>query len=383
MTKETGTSLVRRDQGALAATDPDSTMLRPHALAALGRRLLAHDSYTSEALVELLDRVSHASLAQVTMGLSPASLAGAYLDWAAHLSYAPGKRLQLSEAAVRKWMQIQVFALNCILSAGRAECPVQPAPHDRRFAGEEWQKWPFNVFAQSHLLAQQWWQVATTGVPGVSAQHERVLQFGARQILDVFAPSNFVATNPEILAYTAQQGGQNFVRGLQNFLEDWDRQASGRPPVGAENYLPGREVAVTPGKVVFRNRLIELIQYSPTTPNVRAEPILIVPAWIMKYYILDLSPNNSMIKHLVDNGHTVFCISWHNPGSEDRELSLDDYRRLGVMAALDAVQQIVPDTKVHGVGYCLGGTLLAIAAAALARNEGTPFASLTFLAAQI
>lgn len=390
MTTPKGTSLVRRDDSVATTQAPTedpshaSAVLRPHApLEAIGRRLLEHDSYTSEALVDLLDRVSHASLAQVTMGLSPASLAGAYLDWAAHLSFAPGKRMQLSEAAVRKWLQIQVFALNCMLSGGKAECPAEPTPHDRRFTSEEWQTWPFNLFAQSHLLAQQWWQVATTGVPGVSAQHERVLQFGARQILDVFAPSNFVATNPEILAYTAKQGGQNFIRGLQNFLDDWDRQVSGRPPAGAENFLPGREVALTPGKVVFRNRLIELIQYSPTTPNVRAEPILIVPAWIMKYYILDLSQQNSMIKYLVDSGYTVFCISWHNPTSEDRDLGLDDYRRLGVMEALDAVQQIVPDKQVHGVGYCLGGTLLSIAAAALSRNDHMPFASLTFLAAQI
>ena len=341
------------------------------------------DSYTSTAFADLLNRTAHASLAKFTMGLSPASLTAAYFDWLIHLMAAPGKQLELTEKAIRKLMRLQHYMLVCATHQGHAETCIESLPQDNRFAGEAWQQWPFNVLYQSHLLAQQWWHIATTGVPGVSEHHERVLEFTARQILDVFAPSNGLLTNPEVLAKAQRENGQNFVRGFENFMEDWERAIASKPPVGAENFLPGKHVAVTPGKVVFRNRLMELIQYAPDTDKVRPEPILIVPAWIMKYYILDLSPHNSLIKFLVGQGYTVFAISWKNPDPSDRDLGINDYRELGIMDALKAIAAIVPDQKVHAAGYCLGGTLLSIAAAATAGNSHSPFRSLTFLAAQI
>ncbi|HRX37531.1 MAG TPA: alpha/beta fold hydrolase, partial [Aestuariivirga sp.] len=175
---------------------------------------------------------------------------------------------------------------------------------------------------------------------------------------------------------------RNFFDGFDNWREDMRRQIQKKPPVGAENFVPGKDVAVTPGKVVFRNHLIELIQYKPATKAVRAEPLLIVPAWIMKYYILDLSPQNSMVKYLTEQGFTVFMISWRNPTADDHDLSLGDYRRMGIMDALNAISTICPERKIHAAGYCLGGTLLSIAAAAMAREDDRRLASVSLLAAQ-
>ena len=258
-----------------------------------------------------------------------------------------------------------------------------PLPQDHRFDNADWRSPPFDSIYQSFLLTQQWWHNAMTGVRGVTRQHENMVAFATRQMLDVWSPSNFVATNPEVLRATWGRGGMNLLAGACNFLEDTERLVSGKKPVGADAFEPGRNVAVTPGKVVFRNRLIELIQYSPTTPQVRPEPILVVPAWIMKYYILDLSPANSLVRYMVGRGFTVFMISWKNPGPEERELTFDEYRTLGVMAALDAIRAIVPDRKVHAAGYCLGGTLLSIAAAAMARDGDDRLATTTFFAAQM
>jgi polyhydroxyalkanoate synthase len=235
---------------------------------------------------------------------------------------------------------------------------------------------------QSFLFYQQWWHNATTGVRGVTPQHEEIVRFTVRQILDAVSPSNFLWTNPEVLRVTLEEGGANFQRGFQNFVEDVERAVLERKPVGTEQFKVGRDVAVTPGKVIYRNRLVELIQYAPATPDAYAEPVLIIPAWIMKYYILDLSPHNSLVRFLVERGHTVFMVSWKNPGVAERDLGMDDYLELGALRTLDAVRAVVPGRKVHAVGYCLGGTLLAIAAALLARERHEVLKSITLLAAQ-
>ena len=330
---------------------------------------------------DIVDRAFHATMARLTGGLSPAALAGAYLDWAAHLSLSPGKQIQLAEKAYRKWTRLTHYCACCALQASAEPC-IEPLPQDKRFAAAEWRSWPYDFVYQSFLLQQQWWHNATTDVDGVTRQHGRAVEFASRQILDVFAPSNFVATNPVVLKHTLEKGGANLVRGFQHLVEDWLRATGGKPPIGAEAFRVGRDVAVTPGKIVYRNRLIELIQYAPASDRVRPEPILIVPAWIMKYYILDLSPANSLVRYLVEQGFTVFMISWKNPTAEDRDLGMEDYRTLGVMAALEAVTTIVPNQRVHAAGYCLGGTLLSIAAAAMARDGDSRLQSISLFAAQ-
>ena len=375
-----------REPGRSLALSPAAPIVGPRETAEPAfkgwRRDVEEDSFATTAWTDVVDRSLHASLAYFTAGLSPAALGSAYLDWATHLAASPGKQAQLAVKAARKTVRLARWAAQCAMEGGTSEPCIEPLPQDHRFVGEAWQSWPYNLLYQSFLLQQQWWHNATTSVRGVTTQHENVVDFMSRQVLDMVSPFNYLPTNPELMQQTMREGGWNLVRGARNFVEDWTRAINEKKPVGAEAFEVGKNVAVTPGKVVFRNRLIEVIQYAPTTPKTRPEPVLIVPAWIMKYYILDLSPANSLVKYLVDQGFTVFMISWKNPDPEDRDLGMEDYRKLGVMAALDAVTAIVPDERVHTVGYCIGGTLLSIAAAAMARDGDERLKSVTLFAAQ-
>lgn len=339
------------------------------------------DPDESERQAYTLDRLFNAGIGKGSQGLSPAAVSLASFDWLAHLASHPGKQYALADQAMRNLMSFQAYAFSRMTGTCPQPC-VQPWPGDDRFADEHWQRWPYDLLHQGFLLTQQWWHDATTGVRGVTQHHEDVVNFLGRQVLDFYSPSNYLPTNPEVLNRTMQEGGANLVRGMANALEDLERQINSKMPVGGEHWQVGENLACTPGKVVYRNRIMELIQYEPTTKTVYPEPLLIVPAWIMKYYILDLAPEKSMIEYLVGKGHTVFVISWKNPGSEDRDLGMANYRREGVMEALDAVNAIVPERKVHAVGYCLGGTLLMLAAAAMARDGDERLASMTLLAAQ-
>ena len=330
-----------------------------------------------------LDPPFHAAMARLSSSNSSASAALAFTDWFIHLAHSPGRRMDLAHLAFDQARRFGDYALSCA-RGGAADAPacVEPKPGDRRFAEPQWQTIPFNLIHQSFLLTEQWWMAATRGVWAVEPHHENKISFLARQWLDLISPGNYIATNPVVLEQTASENGANLMRGLQHWLEDAQRQLAGAPPVGAEGYEVGRNLATTPGRVVLRNDLMELIQYEPRTGKVHPEPVLIVPAWIMKYYILDLAPGSSLVAYLLEQGHTVYCISWKNPKAEDRNIGFDDYRRLGLMAALDSVGTLQPGRKVHAVGYCIGGTLLAIGAAAMARDGDARLASLTLFAAQ-
>ncbi len=336
------------------------------------------DSNAKTNIARDLDRAAHAQMGQLTSGLSPVSMMDAFSDWWIHLAISPGKCLELTTKAADHWMRLNQQALNCMQV--QSEPCVAPLPQDRRFRAEHWQQWPYALIYQTFLLNQEWWQCATTDVPGVDKHHENQITFAMRQILDVYSPSNFLLTNPEVQQAAFKSGGATLMQGARHRAEDGMRLLTKKPLPGTEKFRPGHEVAITPGKVVFRNHLIELIQYTPQTATVFAEPILMVPSWILKYYILDLSSDNSMVKYLLEKGHTVFMVSWRNPNASDRDLGLNDYLKTGVMAAIDAVSEIVPQRKIQAVGYCLGGTLLGMAAALMARSKDDRLKSLTLLA---
>jgi len=329
-----------------------------------------------QELVGQIDRHVQGKMGQMMGGISPIQTTLVYLDWLSHLMISPGKQLDVIKGTLEDAQDAAFKLMQADTQGG------EPGRDDPRFASPGWQQWPYNLYAQGFQVMERAWDRATHGVPGLNHKSEDVATFAARQWMDVFSPSNLPWLNPDVLKTTQTELGANLWRGSQNWLDDLHRIVHKLPPAGVEAFRVGESVAATPGKVVLRNDLIELIQYSPSTDKVYAEPILIVPAWIMKYYILDLSPHNSLVKYLVDQGHTVFMISWKNPTSVDRNKGMEDYRVDGVMAAINTVSQIVPDRQIHSVGYCLGGTMLQIAAATMGREKDNRLASMTLFAAQ-
>lgn len=340
------------------------------------------DAERERGYYEILDRSLQVALSRFTHGISPAALMLAFFDWYSHLAIHPAKQIRLVELHQENFWHLIRQYLGHLTGDPRGEYCVLISPQDKRFTDERWQAFPYNYIYESFLMMQQWWHEAATNVRGVSRHHQEVVDFTLRQILDMLSPSNSSLTNPEIQDATVLQHGENFLRGYDNFIEDLSRVYANKPPIGSENFVIGKNIAVTSGKVIYRNRLIELIQYAPLTDKVHPEPILITSAWIMKYYILDLTPKHSLIKYLVKKGHTVFCISWKNPKKKDHALSMQDYLDLGIKSALDIVSAVVPHQKIHLLGYCLGGTLAAITTASMTRDNDNRLATLTLLAAQ-
>ncbi|MDX5400991.1 MAG: alpha/beta fold hydrolase [Rhodobacterales bacterium] len=329
-----------------------------------------------------LDRSVMAAMAQVTGGVSPHAVADAWTDWWLHMARAPGRQLELIEKAQQNTLRLMQH--NAAAMMGKTEdVPFTPKANDTRWTHPDWAKPPFSQWQQGFLAVQDWWDHATDDLRGLRHKSAERTGFMMRQMLDTVAPSNFPALNPEILEKTVETRGRNLAEGAAHLAADMVQTLTQAKRPIPEDYALGRHLACTPGKVVFRNDIMELIQYSPQTDEVHPEPVLIVPAWIMKYYILDLSPENSLIRYLVAQGFTVFCISWCNPTADQADLSLEDYRKRGVMAALQAINAIVPGRKVHANGYCLGGTMLAIAAASMARDGDDRLASVTLMAAQV
>jgi len=327
-----------------------------------------------------IDRLLHAGTARLTGGVSLIGLGLAWFDWASHLLTSPGRQAELMRNASVDVMR-QFDSTVGELSGQSHTTAMEYA--DRRFNSPNWKKPPYSILVQNFRAVEQWWDEAFK-IHGVSGRHQALLAFLARQYLDIFSPTNGFLTNPDIVRRTVETNGVNLFNGWLNAIDDVAASALAREKSRkAQISSIGNEVATSKGAVVARTRIAEIIQYTPTTSKVHQEPIVIVPAWIMKYYILDLPKQNSLVRYLVDQGFTVFMVSWKNPDQEDRDVSLDDYRTLGVLAAIDAAIKITGAEKVHGTGYCLGGTLLAIAAAAMARDGDRRLKTLSLFASQI
>ncbi|KTD05403.1 PHA synthase [Fluoribacter gormanii] len=321
----------------------------------------------------LIDKFYQANLGKFTASISPASVATSYFSWGTQLLQAPGTFLKLS---LHPLLNFSDFVERLI----HHDKPGNG--NDVRFHTDKWSLYPWRLWAEQFLQIEEWTLKAAREIPGLNEPNQRIISFTIKQLLDALSPSNFVLTNPDLLQETLNTYGENLIRGTQLGLQDLVEKLTGTPPSGVEHFVPGKHVALTKGKVVFKNHLIELIQYEAQTQRVYKEPILILPAWIMKYYILDLLPENSLVNWLVQQGHTVFIVSWLNPSTKDRNLAFDDYYRQGAMAAIDKISTIIPDTKIHLMGYCIGGTLAMITAATMAKDHDVRLKSLSLLAAQ-
>src|SRR3954471_8102214 len=267
-----------------------------------------------------------------------------------------------------------------------AKPAIEPSPRDKRFQDPEWKSNQFFDFVkQLYLLTTQWAQDLVRNADGLDPHTRKKAEFYVQQIANAISPSNFVLTNPEVLRETLASNGDNLVRGMKMLTEDIE---AGRGNLrirqsDPSNLVVGVNMATTPGKVIFQNELMQLIQYTPTTETVLRTPLLIVPPWINKFYILDLKPEKSYIKWCVDQGITVFVISWVNPDKELGKKTFDDYMKEGPLTAMDVIEKVTGEMKVHTAGYCVGGTLLASTLAWLAEKRRQRVTSATFFAAQV
>jgi polyhydroxyalkanoate synthase len=318
--------------------------------------------------------------------IDPLNVTGAYFALLRSMAANPG---QIFTAQLALWRDYLTLLQRTTQRAmGQSVQPlVSPAAGDRRFRDKDWEEnQVFDFIKQSYLLTTNWLQKTVADVQGMNGREQARAAFYAKQFADAIAPSNFVLTNPEVLRETLRSNGDNLVRGLNNLLDDIERgQGELSIRQTTDTFVIGRDIATTPGKVVFRNELLELLQYTPTTEQVYTTPLLIFPPWINKFYILDLQPKNSFVRWAVERGYTVFVVSWVNPSPALAEKDFDAYMREGIFAALDAVESATGQRQVNCIGYCIAGTLLAATMAYIAATGEFKdrIKSATFLAAQV
>jgi polyhydroxyalkanoate synthase len=310
----------------------------------------------------------------------PLHIGDAFLQMTARLMADPVKLVEAQMSLWNDYMQLWQSTARRMMGED-AKPVVLPDKADHRFNDRLWQENEvFDFIKQSYLLTARWIQAVVGNVDGLDGQTARKVDFYTRQFIDAMAPSNFVATNPEVLRATIESGGENLLRGLRHLLEDIER-GKGKLSIRMTDFDAfrlGENIASTPGKVVFRNDLIELLQFVPTTETVHTVPLMIVPPWINKYYILDLRPKNSFIRWAVAQGHTVFVLSWVNPDASMSNKTFEDYMVHGPLAALEQIQKATGERRINAIGYCLGGTLLAATLAYMAAHDDDRVASATF-----
>jgi len=315
----------------------------------------------------------------------PLNVGGAFMEMTTKMMANP---IQVMDANISLWQDYLGLWQNTAsrMMGQETEPVVAPEHDDRRFRDDAWQEnTVFDFIKQSYLLTSRWMQSTVAGVEGLDDETAKKVDFYTRQFAEAMSPSNFLVTNPEVLRATMESGGENLLRGLENLLDDLER-GDGKLRISMTDndaFEVGENIATTPGQVVFRNDLMELIQYAPSTDKVRKVPLLIVPPWINKYYILDLREKNSFIKWAVDQGHTLFVISWVNPDEDMAAKTFTDYMLEGPLAALDAIEQATGERKVNAIGYCIGGTLMASAMAYMAAKKDDRISTVTYLATMV
>ena len=367
-----------------AQTPPSPGMEAANDPAALARQFADLAQRSSQLVTRFFERTARdpGAVAQDDLGLARAFGEALTRLW--------GDPVRLAQTQMQLWQDyMQLWQSTWLRAMGMQVAPVASPPQgDRRFKDELWENnLLFDYLKQSYLIAARHTHGAMAGVDGLDEATRRKVDFFTRQYIDALAPTNFAMTNPEVLRETLTSGGRNLLDGLDNLLDDLERGDGSALRISmtdASQFRLGENIAVSPGKVVFQNELMQLLQYAPTTDQVLRRPLVIVPPWINKYYILDLREKNSFIRWAVSQGHTVFVISWVNPDATLADRGFDDYLRLGPLAALDVVREITGEPDANLIGYCLGGTLLACALAWLqAKGEAERVASATFFTTMI
>jgi polyhydroxyalkanoate synthase len=373
----------RRSKDKVPSSPPKAPEPKP---AAVKDIKLPDPTHVALSMSEVGARASHLVMewlkrqASEGVSLDPLNVGGAFLEMTTRLMANPARLLEAQLGYWQGYFTLWQHTTRRLMGM-ETEPVIESDPRDKRFQDAAWkQNEIFDFIKQSYLLAERYITDVVSKVDGLSPQTIHKVDFYSRQFVNALSPSNFVFTNPEVLRKTAETGGENLLRGLNNLLNDLE-QGSGSLRIkmtDTEAFKVGENIAASRGKIIYQNDLVQLIQYSPATETVHARPLLIIPPWINKFYILDLRPKNSLVRYLVEHGHTVFMVSWVNPDERLADKDFDDYMAEGVLRVLDVIEQVTQHREINAIGYCLGGTLLACCLAYMKRIKDDRIKTATF-----